>query len=76
MDIEGFEYNAILGAKKTIISLKPILIISLYHKGLDFFEIPPLIKKWVPEYKFRFLNLNHYSRDCERVLLAYVDDSF
>ncbi|MEM2032456.1 MAG: FkbM family methyltransferase, partial [Candidatus Woesearchaeota archaeon] len=71
--IEGYEYNAILGAEKTIKKYKPVLSISLYHTPRDFFEIPKLLKQWVPEYKMRFLNLNPLSPILERTLLAYVE---
>lgn len=70
MDIEGSEYPAVLGAEKTIRKYKPVLIIALYHKGRDFFELPGLLKKWVPTYHFRFLNLNKRSATFERYLLA------
>lgn len=71
MDIEGAELEAIKGAEDTIKKFKPILLISLYHTGKDFFEIIPLLKKWVGDYEFRFLNLNHTEAYSERVLLAY-----
>ena len=71
MDIEGAEYNAIEGAEKTIKQQKPVLIISLYHRGQDFFEIPKILKEWVPTYKLRFLNLHKVAPVLERVLLAY-----
>lgn len=70
LDIEGYELAAIKGAKKTIKKYKPVLLISLYHKGQDFFEIPSLIKKWVPSYTFSFVNLNSESATFEKVLLA------
>ncbi|MCC6014052.1 MAG: FkbM family methyltransferase [Candidatus Verstraetearchaeota archaeon] len=71
MDIEGHELEAIKGAKNTIINKKPVLMISLYHTG-DAFEIPKLLKSWVPEYEFRFLNLNRANVIFDRILLAYV----
>ncbi len=71
LDVEGYELETIKGAKNTIIRNKPVLLISVYHAGKDFFEIPPLLKKWVPEYKYRFLNLNRISPFSERILLAY-----
>jgi FkbM family methyltransferase len=70
-DIEGYELKAIRGAKNTIMNIKPVIIVSLYHTGKDFFEIPKLLKSWVPEYKFRFLNLNKIHATFERVLIAY-----
>ena len=67
MDIEGAEYNAILGAEKTIKQQKPILLISLYHTGRDFFGIPKLLKAWVPTYRLRFLNLHKLAPILEKV---------
>jgi len=74
MDIEGYEFDAIKGSEKTIKSQKPVLIISLYHDGKSFFEIPNLLNKWVPEYNFRFLNLNRIHPTFERVLVAYNEE--
>ncbi|MCW4010065.1 MAG: FkbM family methyltransferase [Candidatus Bathyarchaeota archaeon] len=71
MDIEGSELYAIQGAEETIKASKPVLIISVYHSGRDFFEIPPLLKRWMPTYNFRFLSLNQAVPILERVLLAY-----
>ncbi len=51
MDIEGAEYNAILGAQNIIKQYKPKLQICIYHKYEHFFEIPLLIKNLVPEYR-------------------------
>lgn len=64
MDIEGFEYYAIKGAERTIREQKPILLISIYHCGKDFFEIKPLLEKW-GGYKFmiRKLNPHHFFFD-------------
>jgi len=70
MDIEGHELSAVKGAVKTIQNHKPVLIISLYHKGRDFFEIPPLLKKLNPKYKMRFLSLDAASPVNEYVLIA------
>lgn len=57
MDIEGFESYAIKGAERTIREQKPILLISIYHCGKDFFEIKPLLEKW-GGYKFMIKKLN------------------
>jgi hypothetical protein len=68
MDIEGAEYNAILGAHNTITKYRPKLAISIYHKPEDIWEIPSLILKMNPEYK---LYLGHYSiAAAETVLYA------
>jgi len=72
MDVEGYEPEIIKGAEFTIKERKPILIVSLYHTGEEFFEVPKLLKSWVPEYEFRFLNLNRTHASFERVLVAYL----
>jgi FkbM family methyltransferase len=72
MDIEGYELEAINGAKSTIINNKPVLLISIYHTGKDFFEIVPLLKKMVPDYKFSFLNLTKTSPTFEKILLVQL----
>ena len=58
MDIETFETYALLGAMDSIIKHKPKLSICIYHKFDDLWNIPLLIKQWVPEYK---LYIRHYS---------------
>lgn len=68
MDIEGAEYNALLGAQETIKKYKPKLAICIYHKPEDMWEIPMLILKINPEYKFY---VRHYSiSKSETVLYA------
>lgn len=71
MDIEGAEFSAINGGAETIKRDKPVLLISLYHTGKDFFEIPPLLKKLVPEYSMRFVDLRLTHPFFEKVLIAY-----
>jgi FkbM family methyltransferase len=72
MDIEGFEYYAIKGGIETIQRDKPVLIISVYHTGKDFFEIPPMIRKACPSYKFKYLDLFPSNPIAEKMILAYV----
>jgi FkbM family methyltransferase len=73
MDVEGFEYFAIKGGLETIKRDKPVLLISIYHTGKDFFEIPPIIKSCVPEYTFRYLDLSPYHPVVEKVLAGYIN---
>jgi len=72
MDIEGYELLAIKGAKETIEKFKPILIICVYHRGQDFFEIPAYLKEIVPEYKLSFININFEHPIFERILIAQI----
>lgn len=70
MDIEGAEVEALKGAQQTIIKNKPQLAICVYHKPNDIYEIPFLLKDWVPEYKFY---IRHHSVTfVETVLYAKI----
>lgn len=60
MDVEGAEYEALLGCKNIIFDKKPNLAISIYHKPDDLYEIPLLIKSWNLGYKF-YLRMYCYS---------------
>jgi FkbM family methyltransferase len=51
MDVEGAEYQSLLGADKVIRTYTPKLAICLYHKPVDILAIPMLIKRMVPAYK-------------------------
>ena len=52
MDIEGSEYSALRGAIKTIQKHKPVLAICVYHRLIDFYEVPQLIGSLNLGYKF------------------------
>lgn len=54
LDIEGYEKNAILGAKKTLVKNKPKLAICAYHYIQDLWKIPLLINKINSNYKIFF----------------------
>lgn len=70
MDIEGSEIPALRGAKNIILRDKPKLAICIYHKPDDLWEIPLMIKEWVPEYR---MHIRHFGRRYySTVLYAYV----
>ena len=73
MDIEGAEFDTLKGAVKTLKRDKPDLIITIYHKGEHFFEIPKWLKKQVPEYNLRFLAFSQAYRIIERVITASTE---
>ncbi len=51
MDVEGFEREALWGAAKTITHHAPKLVVAMYHRNEDIFELPLLVKKLNPKYK-------------------------
>jgi len=51
MDIEGGEYNALVGAEKIIRIAKPLLMISVEHKPDDIKKLSELIKSYNKDYK-------------------------
>lgn len=53
VDVEGAEQRLLNGAIETIKSQKPILILSIYHKPEDFFEIKPWIEQLGLGYNFK-----------------------
>ena len=52
VDVEGAEMDLLEGAINTIISQKPILCISIYHKVSDYFDIIPWIANLGLGYEF------------------------
>ena len=49
-DVEGLEYQALLGSKNLIKNSQPDLLVSMYHKSEDVFKLPLLIKELNPNY--------------------------
>jgi FkbM family methyltransferase len=52
MDIEGAEYDALLGGRKVIERDQPILAICVYHTQNDIWRIPLLLHEMLPQHKF------------------------
>jgi len=74
MDIEGFEFNALKGAEKSIKIFKPILLISIYHDGMAFFETANFIQKISPYYKFIVRKLDPSKPFAETQLIAWYSN--
>lgn len=49
-DVEGLEYDALLGCKRLISSHSPDLLVSMYHRSEDMYELPLLVKGLNPDY--------------------------
>ncbi len=50
-DVEGAEYEALLGTAETITRYRPRLLVSLYHRTEDLYRLPQLVKKLNPDYE-------------------------
>lgn len=61
IDIEGFEEQALLGAKQTILSTQPDLAVCVYHRPDDLWNIPLLLHEDCDQYRFF---LRRYMEDC------------
>lgn len=66
MDIEGAELSALHGARRTLLSHRPKLAISLYHRLDDFVTIPLFLAGLLPDYEFY---LDHYTIHAEETVL-------
>ena len=70
-DIEGYEYNMILGAQRGIRDHKPLIAICIYHNAMDLFQLQLLLHQLVPEYQFA---VRHHSITFdETILYAYLN---
>lgn len=72
MDIEGFELKALQGAVETIKKNKPVLLISIYHSGEDFFEIKPFIESLCSDYIFKIIKTDPHELVSETTLVGWV----
>lgn len=51
MDTEGYELPCLRGIEKIIRMYRPVLMVSIYHKPEDLYEIPKFIKGLEPTYR-------------------------
>ena len=68
VDIEGAEMDFLLGAKNTICSQKPSMLISIYHNPRDFFKIKPMLESWNLGYTFKIYKPIDYTISVETAL--------
>ncbi len=68
-DVEGSEREALEGSHKTIKRHLPALLISLYHRSEDIFELPLLIHEKYPDYKL-YIRRREYIPAWDTVLVA------
>ena len=70
LDIEGTEYDALVGAEKIIKRDKPQLIVCLYHNLEDMFKLPLLIHEFRSDYRFFLRYYGDGIRPLDYVLYA------
>ncbi|MBQ7829390.1 MAG: FkbM family methyltransferase [Clostridia bacterium] len=68
-DVEGSDSEAIIGSLKTIEKHRPALLISLYHRSEDLFDLPLMIHERFPDYQF-FMRRRQYIPAWDTVLIA------
>ncbi len=51
-DVEGAEHEALLGSAETIKRDRPILLVSLYHRSEDLYDLPLLVREMCTDYSF------------------------
>ncbi len=69
LDVEGAEYESLVGASKTIKKYKPSLGVAAYHRNDDFFTLIKLIDTLNPNYKI-YLRHNYYIPAWETIIYA------
>ena len=74
MDVEGSEREALWGASRSIARYAPKLMISLYHRNEDIFELPLLVRRINPRYKLYIRHLP-YIPAWETNLYAVCDET-
>ena len=71
MDIEGYELEALKGAKRTIKKFKPVLLIGIYHNPEELFEAKKYIQDMVHDYEFKIKHLADLRPLAEVHLIAW-----
>ncbi|MBO6218725.1 MAG: FkbM family methyltransferase [Treponema sp.] len=69
-DIESYELKMLLGAEKTIKKYQPCVAVCIYHNSTDFYSIPLLLKRMMPEAR---MAVRHHSNTlADTVLYAWT----
>lgn len=71
IDIEGFELEALLGAKNTIKTYKPIILAAIYHNAEEFLKVKPFLESLTSSYNFLMCPLDTADILKEFYLIAY-----
>lgn len=69
LDVEGAEYDSLVGARLLIESSKPKLAVCVYHNQSDFWRIPEYLLRIHPDYK---VYLRHYSQGLFETVMYFI----
>jgi FkbM family methyltransferase len=69
MDIEGYEQNALQGARETIRKYHPKLAISVYHRKDDLWKIPEIVFQIRRDYD---IYLRHYTEGISETIMYFI----
>lgn len=69
MDLEGWEINAIRGARNHIMNDHPKLAIAVYHRPSDIWRIFDLVRSFRKDYK---VYLRHYTESWTETIMFFV----
>jgi len=67
-DVEGAEITAVMGARNLIQRSRPIIVLSMYHRPADLWDIPALIASYCPNYNFYIRQ--HFNNSFDSVFYA------
>lgn len=68
-DLEGFEVPALRGARRLIESSRPGLAICVYHRAVDFVDVPAVVLDMHDDYELR---MRHYTEGWEETVLYFT----
>lgn len=69
MDLEGWEWRALMGAHGHLRRSAPKLAIAVYHRAADFRRIPQLVLQQRPDYG---VYLRHYTQGWSETVMFFV----
>ncbi|KQC11660.1 MAG: hypothetical protein APR54_10615 [Candidatus Cloacimonas sp. SDB] len=72
MDVEGYEIEAVLGAKNTIQSQKPRLAIAVYHEYANASIISNILKQCRPDYKIHYRGIYAWDNCVPRPFMVFA----
>lgn len=69
IDIEGFERQAIIGAKGHILNHHPLIAVAVYHYPADLWQIPRLIFSIRTDYQ---IEVRHYTEGTDETIMYFL----